>query len=180
MGLINIFPRPFSVNDSVLKGDCFSVMRLEIIAFKSLVEQYLPKVFTKLKDFGLPIELLVYGPILSLYSNFFSTELVLRLWDIIFFSFSAKEKRFRKRGLWYILAPAYLVLKRKERQIMEATSCEEIVKVFKSGCTLWYDPNSFIDEVEDVCTELFIEETEVIVRSDIMNLMFGEKLKIRN
>jgi hypothetical protein len=63
----------------------------------------------------MPLELLIYKPLLSLYSNFFSTDLVLRLWDLIFFWFGAKNKDDRKRGLWYVLAPAYLVLKKLEK-----------------------------------------------------------------
>lgn len=119
-----------------------------MITFKSLVQNNLPKVFQKLKDFGLPIEMLVYAPILSMYSQFFSSELVLRLWDIIFYSFSFKDKLNRKQGLWYILAPAYLVLKKKESQITNALNCEDICKIFKGGCTLWYDSSAFIEELE--------------------------------
>lgn len=37
VGLINRFPKPFTVQDSVLIGNCFSIMRDEIQIFKSLV-----------------------------------------------------------------------------------------------------------------------------------------------
>jgi hypothetical protein len=118
----------------------------------------LPKVFNKLKDFGLPIELLVFKPIVSLYSNTFSTDIVLRLWDLIFFMFSQKNKSWHKRGLWYILGPAYLILKRKERQIMESPTCEDIMKVFSGGCALWFDPQQFINELYEVCQSIFVED----------------------
>ncbi len=37
VGLIQRFPRLFSISQSVLQGDCFSMMRLEMITFKSLL-----------------------------------------------------------------------------------------------------------------------------------------------
>lgn len=93
-------------------------MRYELITFKALVEQNLPKLYLKLKEIGMPIEMLVYKPILSLYATFFSSDIVLRLWDLIFFAFSTLNKADRKQGLWYILTPAYLVLAKLESLIL--------------------------------------------------------------
>jgi hypothetical protein len=87
-GLVRVFPRCFAVSESVLKGSVSSVFRYELTAFKALVEHNLPRVFQKLKDFGLPLEFLVYKSIISFYADFFSSELVLRLWDLIIFKFS--------------------------------------------------------------------------------------------
>jgi len=70
-------------------------MRLEIMTFKSLLENFLPTVFKKLKRLGIPIELIIYEHIMSLYANSFSTDIVLRLWDVIFYHFgvtSCKDK----------------------------------------------------------------------------------------
>jgi hypothetical protein len=86
------------------------VMRYEMTAFKTMVEHSLPKVYGKLKAIGLPIELLVYKPISSCYAAEFHTEIIHRLWDIIIFFFSSTEKEDRKRGLWWLLSPAYLIL----------------------------------------------------------------------
>jgi hypothetical protein len=85
-------------------------MRYEMTAFKTMVEHSLPKVYGKLKAIGLPIELLVYKPISSFYAAEFHTEIIHRLWDIIIFFFSSTEKEDRKRGLWWLLSPAYLIL----------------------------------------------------------------------
>lgn len=59
-GLVQIYPKPFSVPESVLEGDCFSMLRAEMITFKALLEYNLPEVLSKLKRFGLTIETLVY------------------------------------------------------------------------------------------------------------------------
>ena len=47
-GLIRSFPRPFSVSESIMIEDCKSVVRYEIVAFKSLIENRLPEVNQKL------------------------------------------------------------------------------------------------------------------------------------
>jgi hypothetical protein len=88
VGLVRLFPRPFSVSESVLYGDTDSVFRYEINAFKALVEHNLPQLFGKLKDFGLSLEFLVKKSIQSFYADYFNSDLVFRLWDKIFFAFS--------------------------------------------------------------------------------------------
>jgi hypothetical protein len=113
-GLIRNFPRPFCVNNSMMIEDCKSVMRYEIIAFKALVKSRLPAVSEKFNQFGIPLELCVYNSFLSFWADFFPSEHVLRMWDIQFFHFSLKDRSERKRGVWYLLAPAYLILRDRE------------------------------------------------------------------
>lgn len=64
------------------------MFRYELVALKALVEQNLPEVFSKIKSFGLPLEYLTYKSIVSFYSNYFSSDIVLRLWDMIMLKFS--------------------------------------------------------------------------------------------
>ena len=59
-GIIRSFPRPFSVEKSILVDRCDAMMRYEMTAFKAMVEHSLPEVYAKLKAIGLPIELLTY------------------------------------------------------------------------------------------------------------------------
>ena len=113
IGIVRCFPRPFSVDNSVLLEKCESMMRYEMTALKAMIEHSLPKVHAKLKSMGLPIELLTYKPMSSFYAAQFHTEIIHRLWDIIIFYFSSTEKDERKRGLWWLLSPAYLILKTK-------------------------------------------------------------------
>ena len=60
VGLIGKRPSAFSVAQSVLEGDCFSMMRDEMVTFKCLVEVHLPELHSKLQNLGMPVELLVY------------------------------------------------------------------------------------------------------------------------
>jgi Rab-GTPase-TBC domain len=88
-------------------------MRNEMTIFKAILRENLPDLCDKLRLLGLPIEHLIYDSIATLYSNFFSSQVVSRLWDLIFFNMSTREKAERRRALWYIMAPAYLVLREK-------------------------------------------------------------------
>jgi len=156
-GIIRSFPRPFAVMGSVLNSDCDSVMRYEMTAFKAMLQQNLPAVHEKLKDYGLPVEFLVYKCLTSFYASYFHSEVVLRLWDIIIFNFCAADKAERKRGLWWLLSPAYFVLREKERNILKAKSCTEIINEFESGGALTYDPDAFIAEIKKINIKIFVE-----------------------
>ncbi len=90
----------------------------------------MPEVIKKLKDFGLTLEMLVYNQILSFYANYFSSDIVLRLWDIMFLSFTTSNLAEQKRGLWYILAPSYLILSKIQTKITQAVNCEEIIEAY--------------------------------------------------
>jgi hypothetical protein len=144
VGMIRMYPRCFTIKESILTADCSSMMRYEIITFKALVEQNLPEVWHKLKKIGLPIEQIINQPIMSLYANFFSTGCVLRLWDLIFLSFSSHDHEKRKQGLWYIMAPAYLIISEVKEKILKANTSREIITAFQSGSSLYFNANDFI------------------------------------
>lgn len=96
------------------------MFRYELIAFKSMIEINLPDLHKKIKQIGLPLEVLILEPIMSMYVNFFSTDIVLRIWDCIFLAFSSPIKDRRKVGLWYLLAPSFMILKRYEKEFLIA------------------------------------------------------------
>ena len=119
-GLVRSLPRLYSTEESSLEGGRLSVMRNEMTIFKAIMKENLPIVSDKLKQLGLPIETLIYEQVTSLYSNFFSSDIVLRLWDLIIFNLTCKDKEERKRAIWYILSPSYLIFKEKRSQIIAA------------------------------------------------------------
>jgi hypothetical protein len=96
-----------------LEGGRQSAMRYEMTVFKAVLRENLPKLCDKFKILGFPVENLIYDSITSFYATFFSSEVVLRLWDLIIFNMSNKDKADRRRAVWHILAPAYLILREK-------------------------------------------------------------------
>lgn len=96
---------------------------------------------------------------MSFYSDYFPSELVLRLWDIQIFQFSQKDKRERKFGLWYLLAPAYLILTDQSVGILNAKTFDEIWQAFRAGRTssaYTAHISTFGDRLYSVCKELFV------------------------
>lgn len=91
-GIIRSIPRLYSTDASCLEGGRQSVMRNEMTIFKAILRENLPDLCDKLRYLGLPIEHLIYDSISSLYTNFFSSSVVLRLWDLIIFNMSTREK----------------------------------------------------------------------------------------
>lgn len=112
-GLIKAFPKLFVVDSSVLIDNVQSKFRYEFNAFKALIKQDLPKIYQKFRELGFSLEFLVYESFKSFYADFFSNDVVFRLWDVIFLKFSSKNFEDKKKGIWYLLAPAYLILKEK-------------------------------------------------------------------
>ena len=103
-------------------------MRNEMITFKALVDTNFPQLSKKLKMIGFPLTLLVYKPMLNMYTNYFSSSIVLQLWDMIFLSLNSHlPNQIGAKGLWYILAPAMMVLRKLETQLLNADSFHEII-----------------------------------------------------
>ena len=94
---------------------------------------------------------------MSFYADYFTSEVVLRLWDIIIFNFSSSDKTERKRGLWWLLSPAYYVLREKQKNILKAKSCTEIIQEYQSGGALTYDPDFFVNEIREINKKIFVE-----------------------
>lgn len=167
-GIMKSFPRPFSVG-SVMFGEVESAMRYELTAFKALLEQNLPDVHQKLQDYSLPVELLVYQSIASFYSDFFTSDLVLRLWDIIIFLFSSAHKEERKRGTWWLVAPAYLILEEKQKEIVVAKNFQQIIDCYQNGAAISYDPEWFIGKLKTITEKAFVEGGELTSAQKIKN-----------
>ena len=156
-GIIRSNPRPFTVPNSILLERCETMMRYEMTALKTMVEHSLPNVYAKLKAFGLPLELLTYRSITSFYASDFSTEVVHRLWDIIIFFLSSTKSEERKRGLWWLLSPAFLKLQEKAEAINACVSCEEVISVYRAGGAMSYDPDWFVDKIKEINFRIFVE-----------------------
>ena len=121
-GMIRMIPRLFSTDVSCLIGGRISVMRNEMTAFKAILRENLPQLCDKLRLLGLPVDHLIYESMTSFYAHFFSSEVVLRLWDLIMFSLAHNDKILKKRALWHFMAPAFLILKEKQADILQANT----------------------------------------------------------
>lgn len=82
------------------------VFRQEMLMLHALIQFHLPKVYERLEFLGLPVEC-IYDKLTSFFADSFSSELVMRLWDLIFMEVSSATEGGKRRTLWLLLATAY-------------------------------------------------------------------------
>lgn len=117
IGFIRSYPRLWCLQESSMLDDGKSNIRFELTAIKAILEVNFPNVAQKLYQLGLPVELLVYDSISSLYCDYFHSETLLRIWDLMIFYFNTSERR---RGIWLLLAPALLIFSWNQKAIEQA------------------------------------------------------------
>jgi hypothetical protein len=151
-----MIPRLYSTDESCLLGGRNSVMRNEMTAFKAILRENLPHICDKLRLLGLPVDSLIYNPLTSFYAHYFSTEVVLRLWDLIIFNLSNKDKYEKKRALWYFMAPAYWILRERQADIISAKSSQEVHDLFMNGQSITYNPDWIVNDLKSLIKDIFV------------------------
>jgi len=129
-GIVRMIPRLFSTDVSCLLGGRISVLRNEMTAFKAILRENLPRICDKLRILGLPVDYLIYGSLTSFYASSFSSDVVLRLWDLLIFNLANRDKVAKKRALWYMMAPAYWILRERQTAILEARNVQQVIDLY--------------------------------------------------
>jgi hypothetical protein len=60
----------------------------EMVILNALIKLHHPFIFDKMKSLSIPIEWYFYDSFTSFFSTVFSSDLVLRLWDMVVFNLS--------------------------------------------------------------------------------------------
>jgi hypothetical protein len=92
----------------------------------------------------------------SFYAHYFTSEVVLRLWDLIIFFISNPDRSLKKRALWYLMAPAYWILKERKNEILNATSLQEVYDLYQNGSALTYSPAWIVNDLRDLIINIFV------------------------
>ena len=59
---------------------------------------------------SVPLEYYFYDSFSKFFSENFSSDIIMRLWDMVVFNLSTNTVENRKRALWYLLAvPLYMI-----------------------------------------------------------------------
>ena len=109
------------LHNQIMQSVTFSragVFRHEMLTLHALVKFHLPKVYEKLEQLGLPVNC-IYDKLTSFFADAFPSELVLRLWDLIFLEVSSATTDGKKRTLWLLLATAYYLFYVNEKEILQ-------------------------------------------------------------
>jgi hypothetical protein len=155
--------------------DAKSNFRFEFTVLKAILEVNFHPVAQKLYQVGLPIESLVYDSMTSLYSDFFHSDTVLRIWDLLIFYFNTSDQSSKRRGIWLLLAPALLIISLKQEQILQAKTAREIITIYNDGCGIDYNHNRIIQMLHQVIESVFVTEPAAAVSTlNIGSLSYAE------
>lgn len=91
----NVLRNYFSVNSQ--NENCFLTLnqngiKADLAIFEVLIQDHLPELYKKIKEFGLPLIYYFSKHFLSLFSDLFNEEMCFRLWDILLFESGAGEQ----------------------------------------------------------------------------------------
>lgn len=107
----------------------------------------------------MPIEWYFYEDFSSFWANCFSSDLLLRLWDMVVFNLSTNELKNRKRALWYLLAVPIYMIQLNQDSILKSTDPIQLKElIFNRTASLNYNPNLFIDEILQIITKVFVKK----------------------
>jgi len=173
IGFIKQFPRMWCLYDSSLLDDGKTNFRFEFTALKAIISVHFPKITQKLYEVGLPVESLVYDSITSLYSDFFHSDTLLKIWDMTIFYFNTNDQSSKRRGIWLLMAPALLIIALKHQQIEQARTAEEIIEIYHEGCGIDYNPNNIISMLKDLIEDIFVLEENMPKKNFISTVTSG-------
>lgn len=120
VGLVRHYPRLWCLEESSLLGNTKTNFRFEATVVKAAVDTFFPRVAKKLRELGMPVEMLVYDSVTSFYCDQFHSDTLVRIWDMMIFYLNTTDAANKANALHLILAPALLIIKAKEEQILAA------------------------------------------------------------
>ena len=99
----------------------------------------------------------------SMYTECFSSEVVMRLWDMIILSSSNEENQ--KRALWWLLAIPLYMIKINNPLIMRTQDAKKIKDLLlKATGAMIYAPSDFIQDLLQIIKSVFVESDTVLNR----------------
>ena len=117
----------------------------------------------------MPIEWYFYDDFCQFFAFTFSSDLVLRLWDMIILNLSTNKIEDRRRALWYLLAvPMYMIYINQEF-ILKAETPNEVKNLLIYRTQAFnYNPDLFIEDLL-----VLIQEEFCIKPSGLLETWFG-------
>ena len=153
VGLVKEYPRLWCLKKSSMVDEAKSHYRYEMTVMRAVLEINFPEVAHKLYQLGISVESLIYDSMTSLYSDYFHSECLLRIWDQMIFNFNTSQK---KRGIWLILAPSILVIAMKQKAIVDARTVKEVFEAYSDGSCINYNPNTLIGMLNSIIDDIFV------------------------
>lgn len=113
----------------------------------------------------MPLEYYFYDSFSKFYADTFSSDIILRLWDMIVFNLSTNTVDNRKRALWYLLAVPLYMLKVNAELILNCLNPLKIIDLlhFRTA-SINYNPNLFIDELLAIIKQVFVKKETMLAK----------------
>ena len=58
------------------------------------------------------------------------------------------------------MAPAYLIMREKADEIMNANSLQQVIDLYNNGCALTYSPDWVVTELKKLIKDIFVTGIE--------------------
>ena len=127
----------------------------------------------------MPIEWYFYTELTQFFAYSFSTEIVMRLWDMIVFNLSTNQIENRKRGLWYLISvPLYMIQMNAELILKAQTPNKVKDLLYSRTASLNYNPNLFIDELLAIIKRVFVLKNITVINKIFKNDMSGKLIGV--
>jgi hypothetical protein len=110
-----------------------------------------------------PLEWYFEDALSSMYSECFSSEVVMRLWDMIILSSKNSEEYYR--ALWWLYAIPLYMIKINNPLIMRTQNPKTIKDLLlKATGSMIYDPTDFIRDLLQIIKKVFVKSDTIFNR----------------
>ena len=128
-----------------------------------LLRENLPAVHAHLEQLGIPVDV-AYDKVASFFADTFHSELVLRLWDLVFLEVSSSTADGRRRTLWVLLGTAYYLFYVNQKELLLARSASEALAALENAAVLTYETDYVVREILDISEKLFATSRKILNR----------------
>ena len=106
----------------------------------------------------------IYDKLTSFFADTFPSELVLRLWDLIFMEISSATEDGKRRTLWLLLATAYYLFYVNQKEIISAQTKQQALNAIDNAAVLTYETDYVIEEILEISEKLFASSPSFIYK----------------
>eukprot|EP00347_Sterkiella_histriomuscorum_P017570 403348829 len=128
-----------------------------------LIQLHYSQIYEHLKSLSVPIDYYFYDSFTELFTSDFSSDIILRLWDMVVFNLSTNTVDNRKRALWYLLAVPLYMIQANMEGILKSSDPKQIKSLLiNRTSSINYNPNLFIDELLTIIKQVFVKKDTMV------------------
>ena len=130
-------------------------IKSDLLLLKILLRTYQNDLYTKIEEFGLPLEYYFGDHMLNLLFTLFNPGMAFRIWDVLFFEGSSANQPKCNRIIVCLL---YNLLVECKKQVLQARNAEDIRVIIDLYAKFQTNADTFIVQAYKVCKDFFEQE----------------------